>query len=293
MSDAFLDADLSAWVSKTESRSDRASGAVAARLAALLDREASSTGTLFPLGHWLQFTPEDKLADLGADGHPQLGGFLPPLPLPRRMWAGSTITFHSPIVAGQEIVRTTTIEAITPKTGASGRLCFVVLCHDVVADGAAALTERQTLVYREDAPADPDPGSARRAPRTDAGAPEGWEWVHSVRPDELMLFRYSALTFNAHRIHYDLPYAVDIERYPGLVVHGPLSATLLVDGFLRHHPDAEIVEFSFSARAPLFAQEQLYAVGRDAGRTPDGRRHTLEMIGPDGSTAVVSELTFR
>ena len=282
--------DLGAWVGRSEVTHDHASLGSAVRLAALLDAPARTDRTdsapLFPLGHWLQFTPDAAMRDLGADGHPRLGAFMPPLDLPRRMWAGSAIEFHSPISTGQRLSRTTTIAAITPKEGASGRLCFVTLQHEVHAQGVLALVEQQTIVYREAAA--PHPTAAALPPRPTGAPPIGWDWVDTASPDEVMLFRYSALTFNSHRIHYDLDYASRVEGYPGLVVHGPLSATLLVDALLRRYPGATLSHFEFSARAPLFANETAFLCGR-AG---EGETIELAVIAPDGSIAITARATM-
>ncbi|MGE4429081.1 MAG: MaoC family dehydratase N-terminal domain-containing protein, partial [Solirubrobacteraceae bacterium] len=151
--------DYSAWIGRSETLADVASRSAVIGLGAVLDQpldpETADSARLFPLGHWLQFTPTAPMSELGADGHPKLGGFMPPLDLPRRMWAGSRIDFHAPITVGQRLERTSTIESITPKNGASGRLCFVVVRHDVSADGTLALTDRHTIVYREAVEVDP------------------------------------------------------------------------------------------------------------------------------------------
>ena len=285
--------DLSAWVGRSETLHDVASRSAAIGLGAVLDRPldpaTADTATLAPLGHWLQFTPTAPMSELGADGHPRLGGFMPPLDLPRRMWAGSEIEYRSPITVGQRLERTTTIESITPKQGSSGRLCFVVLRHDVSADGELSLTDRQTIVYREAVEPGADAAPAQREPRPDAPAPEGWDWVRAHRPNEATLFRYSALTFNTHRIHYDLRYTTEVERYPGLVVHGPLLATHIVDDFLDARPDAGVAAFSFSARAPLFVGEQFHV----AGRTRDDGSEELAVINPDGAVSITAKITRR
>lgn len=286
-------ADFSAWVGRTEVLNDVASRSAAVGLAAVLDRPialaAVDAAPLFPLGHWLQFLPSAPMSELGVDGHPKLGGFMPQLDLPRRMWAGSTIDFHAPIAVGQRLERITTIESITPKHGSSGRLCFVVLSHDVSADGVHALTDRQTIVYREAVEVDPTAEPPRRAVQGNPAATEGWDWVVDQQPVETTLFRYSALTFNTHRIHYDLPYATKAEGYPGLVVHGPLMATYLVDGFLRTHSGAELTRFEFSARAPMFAGELLHIVGRAEG----AGQQALAVLGADGTPAVTAKIAYR
>lgn len=294
MMDTFPPPDhLSGWVGRQETREDIASRASAIGLRAVLDTHVSSdesdSAELFPLGHWLQFTPTAPMSELGADGHPKLGGFLPPLPLPRRMWAGSSITYHEPITVGQHLTRTTTIERITPKKGTSGQLCFIVLRHNVKAEGVLALTERQTLVYREAVEINPAASPTARPPREDSTAPHGWDWEVARRPDEATLFRYSALTFNTHRIHYDHPYATGVEGYPGLVVHGPLVATYLMDSFLQNRPGAVPTKFEFSASAPSFARELLRMVGRADGEGSED----LAIIGPDGLPTVTARIEYR
>ena len=287
--------DLQKWVGRQNVVEDGASGQSAARLATLLEQEDAATATgsgndqqvLFPLGHWLHFGEDDvPMTELGTDGHVKLGGFMPPVDLRRRMWAGSELEFHAPITAGQTLTRTTTIESITEKTGGSGRLCFVILRHEVTADGVLATTDRHTIVYRE-ATTSGNVGSAAKPPREDTQAPEGWDWVRSVRPNEVMLFRYSALTFNSHRIHYDYPYVTEVEGYPGLVTHGPLTATLLLDAFMKNHQEATVVGFKFTAKSPLFAGEQIHLVGRRIDETT----HELEAIAPDGKTAIAATVT--
>ena len=281
--------NLQDWVGRSTTEEDIASGVSASRLATLLEQDGHSSAgpvTLFPLGHWLHFAEDDvPMSELGTDGHVKLGGFMPPVDLPRRMWAGSKLQFHSPILAEQKLSRTTTIESITEKAGGSGRLCFLVLRHEVSADGVLATTDRHTIVYRE-ATSAPE-GSAAAPPREDSPAPEGWDWVRSERPNEVTLFRYSALTFNSHRIHYDHPYVTGVEGYPGLVTHGPLTATLLLDAFMKNHSEATIAKYDFRAKSPLFANEQIHLVGR---RT-DAGHHELQAIAPDGKTAIAATVT--
>lgn len=284
--------DLNDWVGRQESTRDVATARSVIGLSAVLDAELAvpepGVTPLFPLGHFLQFTPTARMSELGADGHPMLGGFMPPIDLPRRMWAGSKITFAQPILTGQQLERTTRIESITPKSGSTGNLCFVVLVHEVLADGILSLTEQQTLVYREAVSIDPLAGSPQLPARPDGSAPDGWDWVRSERPTETTLFRYSALTFNTHRIHYDLPYATDIEGYPGLVVHGPLLATYLMNAFMLEHTGVAVKSFEFSARAPLFVNELVHLVGRAFG---DGGEE-LAVIGPDGKPTMTARIEF-
>ena len=284
--------DLSNWVGRQETSMDIASAQAALRLSAVLDTAPAPTGAsdapLFPLGHFLNFNPTARMSELGVDGHPLLGDFMPPIDLPRRMWAGSKIDFATPIFAGQQLKRTTTIESVTPKTGSSGRLCFVVLLHQIHSEGKLAITERQTLVYREASEIDPAAPSPQKPARPDVEAPLEWDWVRSERPTETTLFRYSALTFNTHRIHYDLPYATEVEGYPGLVVHGPLLATYLMNAFLINHPGASPKSFEFSARAPLFAGELIHLVGRSVGIGVE----ELAVVGPSGSPSLTARIEF-
>ena len=238
--------DYSDWVGRSETRHDIATVAPLVGLAALLDHDAAPPATVPPLGHWLYFLPDARQSAIGEDGHPRRddAGLLPPVPLPRRMWAGGRVDFLAPIAVGAALTRVTTITAIMPKRGASGDLLFVTLRHDIVADGVPAIREEQDLVYR--APAT-GPAPAASAPPP----PEPADAVRRVVPDPVLLFRYSALTFNAHRIHYDRDYARNAEGYAGLVVQGPLIATLLIDHAQREMPGMTPKHFRFRAEAPL------------------------------------------
>lgn len=256
-----LDAqELSAWIGRTETLTDSAAPAPIRGLAALLDREVDVVqGAATPwLAHWLYFLPTAPQSMIGSDGHPRRGGFLPPVSLPRRMWAGSRVQFHANLNVGMAISRTSRIADVNVKSGRSGTLVFVKVTHEVRCGDTLAITEEQDIVYRDA----PPPGAA--PPQTPA--PEGAVWSREIKPDPVLLFRYSALTFNAHRIHYDRPYATQVEHYPALVVHGPLIATLLLDLVRRSLPDARVVRFSFRAVAPLFDTAPFLVCG-----TPDSR----------------------
>ena len=260
MSGLDIDA-LRQWVGRRETRTDLITAAPVAALAATLGRDDVATAVP-PLYHWLYFLPVVPMAQVGPDGHPARGGFLPPVPLPRRMWASSRLVFHGPLQVGDKAARSSEITDVQLKEGTSGSLVFVKLKHSVVSDaGIAAVTEEQDIVYRDD----PRPG-APEAPAKPA--PQDAAWRREVRPDPVLLFRYSALTFNGHRIHYDRPYAYDVEGYPGLVVHGPLIATLLLDQLHRHLPTAKLATFEFRAVRPLFDVAAFELCGRPA---PDGR----------------------
>ena len=188
--------------------------------------------------------PVAPMADLGPDGHPARGLFLPPVPLPRRMWAGGELRFHAPCRVGDTVRRTSRISDIVLKEGRTGRLCFVTLDHRYEAAGQLCLEERQDVVYR-----DAETGGAA-APKAEPAAPAG-EHRREIDGSPTLLFRYSALTFNGHRIHYDRPYTIGVEGYPGLIVHGPLQATLLVM-LARDIGGRTPATFAFRSLSPLF-----------------------------------------
>lgn len=228
-------------------------------LSAMLDRDdpPPKTGDPLPLPwHWLYFLPRVKTAELGVDGHPKRGGFLPPVPLPRRMWAGSRIQCHSPMCVGDEVQRVSTIKAVNAKDGKSGQLVFVTVVHEISAGGQLALSEEQDIVYRE------EPTAGAPAPKALPASAQA-QWSRDISPGPVMLFRYSALTFNSHRIHYDRPYATQEEGYPGLVVHGPLTATLLLDLLYRQHRGARVKQFEFSAVRPISDLATFQVQGRE------------------------------
>jgi 3-methylfumaryl-CoA hydratase len=243
--------DLADWIGKTETASDTMSPSVLTRLSATLDYPDNPwrDGQAPLLAHWLHFLPDAAQSSLSADGHPQRGGFLPPVALPRRMWAGGRLTFSGPVPVGSPMERTSTIISVKEKSGASGQLVFVTVRHDIAAAGQLAISEEQDLVYREDAKA-PAPAmiAAIAKPRAE---PRHSDVTRAVMADPTLLFRFSALTFNAHRIHYDRDYARDVEGYAGLVVHGPLLATLLLDHFRRAAPHKAVTRFAFRAQKPL------------------------------------------
>jgi 3-methylfumaryl-CoA hydratase len=240
-------AELEKWIGKTEKISDEITPVPMAALAATLnlDVPAPKPGDpLPPLWHWLYFLSIHKESELGPEGHPMRGGFLPPVPLSRRMWAGSRVEFYSPLQVGENYTRTSRVADVEAKEGRTGSLVFVTVHHEIGNAAGIALREEQDIVYR-------DRANAGRAPAPEQ-APQGAQWERIIRPDDVLLFRYSALTFNAHRIHYDYRYATGVEGYPGLVVHGPLLATLLADLLRRNMPEAKLTGFSFRATGALF-----------------------------------------
>ena len=255
---------LRAWVGRTETQWDKITAAPLVGLAATLDRadapEKSGGLVWKPLAHWLYFLPRAPQSEIGADGHPKRGGFLPPVPLPRRMWAGGRLKFHHDLKVGDEVVRKSTIARVESKEGRSGALVFVTVRHEISDATGLAIDEEHDIVYR-DAPK-PD-----ALPVTPTLAPTDETFSRTIVPDPVLLFRYSALTFNGHRIHYDRPYATNIEGYPGLIVHGPLIATLLLDLVRRELPDACVKSFNFKAAGPLFDIAPFAVCGR---READG-----------------------
>lgn len=272
---------LTEWIGRTESRKDRISARPILALAATLDRDDARprTGDAIPaLAHWLYFPGAERQSGIGPDGHPARGGFLPPVPLPRRMFAGASLEFVRPIRVGDRVERVSTIADVKHKAGRSGSLVFVTVRHEVYAEGALALIEDQNIVYREEAR-----GSATPAPAANPG-PRHCEWRREIVADEVMLFRFSALTFNSHRIHYDHRYAMQVEGYPGLVVHGPLIATLLADLVRRHRPGEALKSFSFRAQRPLFATSPFTVCGATEGMT-------TKLWAEDASGAVAMEAT--
>jgi len=251
--------DFTDWVGRSETQHDTITPAPLRALAATLDRD-EAPGEVPPLAHWLYFLPMHRHSELGDDGHAKRGGFLPPVPLPRRMWAGGRLQWHAPLQLGEAITRTSTIASVRAKSGRSGELVFVVVRHEIANERGLALSEEHDIVYREAARAgDPQP-----VPQS---APKDATWQRRIVPDPVLLFRYSALTFNGHRIHYDHPYVTQVEGYPGLVVHGPLIATLLVDLLRRETPDARLSKFSFRAVRPLFDTAPFFVCGKPEGRT--------------------------
>jgi 3-methylfumaryl-CoA hydratase len=269
---------LRSWIDRTEVADDTVTLAPLRALSATLDREDAprTTGDLLsPCWHWLYFLPVHRQSEIGPDGHARRGGCLPPVRLPRRMWAGSRIEFVSPLRVGQAITRTSRIQDVRLKEGRTGPLVFVNVRHETRGDGELAVNEEQDIVYRE---------NPRAGEPTPAGvaAPADAHWTRRIVADDVLLFRYSALTFNGHRIHYDRRYVTTVEGYPGLVVHGPLIATLLLDLLRRHLPEARVTGFSFKAVKPIYDVAPFDVCGRldedDAGnktvklwaRTPEG-----------------------
>ena len=254
------------WIGRETHSSDRLDEALARRWLATFDLSQPETAAM-PQGiHWCLCVPDTPSASLGEDGHPDRHArqsFLPPFDAPRRMWAGSECEFHAPLQIGGAITRSTRIDAIEKKTGSTGPLQFLTLLHRTFTDGSLAVSEKQTLVYRDAPPA----GSSPAPPRlTETSFDEtGWDQVKRVTPSPELLFRYSALTFNTHRIHYDADYVRDVENYRGPIVHGPLMASLLLQMVGRQLGSNALASFGFRALSPAIADEELVLAMRANG----------------------------
>ncbi len=275
---------LRQWIGRLERSGDRVDAARVAQLAATLDRDdvRGETGeSLPPLWHWMHFAPAAPASQLGPDGHPRRGAFLPPVPLPRRMWAGGRLAFEHPLRVGDDIVRESRIADVRGKQGRSGSLVFVTVAHEISDARGVAIREEHDIVYRDE-PKPAEAGAAKTADagaapavdagpasRADAAAPGAArtdeDFARRIVPDPVLLFRYSAVTFNGHRIHYDRSYVTGVEGYPGLVVHGPLVATLLLELLHRERPAARVARFEFKAVRPLFDLYAFEVCGRAAG----------------------------
>ena len=269
--DAAALTKLQSWQERSETMSDIITAAPLRALSATLDRDdpVPEDGSAVPaLWHWLYFLPHARQSEIGPDGHAKRGGFLPPVPLPRRMWAGGRLRWEAgnPLRMGQQVQRVSTIRSVQHKTGRSGELLFVLVEHRFSNQDGLALTEEHDIVYRGAArPGDPVP-PPQQPPLAGQAA-----WSRTIVPDDVLLFRYSALTFNGHRIHYDRQYVTQVEGYPGLIVHGPLIATLLLDLLRRQLPGARLVAFDFKALRPTFDLHPFSVHGkpREDGRTID------------------------
>lgn len=272
---------LRQWLDKTETRHDQINPAFAAALAATLDgpRYPVAGDALPPLWHWIYFWNVCPQSEVGADGHPQRGGFLPPVPLPRRMWAGGRLRFAAPLPIGAQAEKVSRIASVDVKQGRTGALAFVTVQHTIHHQGQLCLSEEHDIVYRDL----PQPGAPVAVAQS---APADARWSRRVVPDPVLLFRYSALTFNGHRIHYDRSYVTEVEGYPGLIVHGPLIATLLVDLLAREMPQAVLREFNFRAVGSLFDIEPFTLCGKPAA---DGRSVALWAQNQRGELAMQAQ----
>lgn len=272
--------DLEAWLGKQQERTEILDARQARLLAATLDKPAPSEGSTLPnCWHWAWFNDALPAAELGRDGHPKRGGFLPPVPLPRRMWAGGELEFVAPLIVGEQTTKRSTIENIKHRDGSSGKLCIVTIGHQLVQAGKLCVDEKQSLVFRED-PAEGAPVPPPIEPPKDA------KTSHTLTPDPVLMFRYSALTFNGHRIHYDVDYARDIEGYPDLVFHAPLTATTLCAMAGEQLGDGALKHFSYRATAPLFCNQAIEFNAKSSNGTA-----TMWAVNPAGGQAMLATAT--
>jgi 3-methylfumaryl-CoA hydratase len=275
--------NLRRWIGRAEERHAIADLQSMTQLHATLDRADAKPklgDDVPPCWHWMWFNPAERWSVLGPDGHPEKGGFLPPVPLPRRMWAGSRLTQHRPIKVGEPIRKRSEITDVSERIGKTGRLIFVVQKLSIFAGDELCVEEDYDAVYREAA-------NEAAGQTTPPEAPSGGQWSRLIDPDPVLLFRYSAVTFNGHRIHYDHPYVTKVEGYPGLIVHGPLTATLLMELARDSNPGKRIASYAFRAVSPLYAVAPFSVNGKltDKGAL-------LWAANPQGRLAMQAEVRF-
>jgi 3-methylfumaryl-CoA hydratase len=275
---------LRTWIGRTQTEQEFVTPRLASQLAATLgfESEAGIGSPLPPLWHWALFPHIVSQSNIGSDGHPKRGGFLPPVPLQRRMWAGSRVRFDRSLVVGSEVTRTSQILDVAEKDGRTGKLVFVRLRHELEDLDGPLISEEQDIVYRESS-------TTAYTAATGPLAPTEFTWQREIVPDPVLLFRYSAGTFNGHRIHYDRTYAREQEGYPALVVHGPLTATLLIDLVRRNIPGKSIASFSFKAVNPLFDHALFHIF---AAHAPGSTEVKLWAANSDGVLCVDAEATL-
>jgi 3-methylfumaryl-CoA hydratase len=272
------------WIGKSENRSESMAPEQLQRFEAMLNRDPhsiSKNSELSPCSHWSYFTPLDLHSNIAVDGHAMKGDFLPPVDLPKRFWAGGKILFKKPLLTEIPAEKKSTITAIDEKEGSSGKLCFVTIRHQISAKGSVAIDEEQQIVYREESekgahpirthPLDIDP-----------------DWKKMTKPDSVLLFRFSALTFNSHRIHFDQDYVRNVEGYPNLVVHGPLLLVLMLDAFKNKHDGKVIENVEYKAVGPIYLDEQITICGKSV----DNHRVELRAAGSDGNIAMKATVNW-
>ncbi|MCC5940884.1 MAG: MaoC family dehydratase N-terminal domain-containing protein [Balneolaceae bacterium] len=272
------------WIGTSKDQSDSMAPEQLRRFEAMMDRNPSEVqaGTVLPpCAHWVYFTPMERQSDIAADGHAKKGSFLPPVDLPKRMWAGGKILFKKPLKTGIPADKKSTIVKIEEKEGSSGKLCFVTVRHQISASGSVAIDEEQQIVYRESSDEGAHP--IRTKPMD-----IDFDWKKSRVLTSTELFRYSALTFNGHKIHYDFPYATDEEGYPNLVVHGPLLLTLLLNAFKSKSDGKVIEEVEYKSVGPIYLGEELTITSKDV----DNTKVELRVLGPDNKIAMMASVKW-
>jgi 3-methylfumaryl-CoA hydratase len=277
--------ELRTWIGRSETDIDYVTISSVHRLSATLDRDdpVPKLGDALPIGwHSLLFPRVVRHSQIGPDGHPKRGDFLPPVPLPRRMFAGKRSTFHSPLQVGDEVRRESVIQSVTPKQGRSGQMLFVTVKTDIHSARGLAITEEQDIVYREEPEPNAPPAAPQRAPGTAV-------WSRAITPDPVLLFRYSALTFNGHRIHYDYPYVTKVEGYPDLVMNGGLT-TLLACELARTHASTPVSYLSSRNVRPLFVNREFLVCGEPSA---DNKTAKLWVVDDQGALALSADAEFK
>jgi len=280
----ILDTDyLGQWIGNKETTGETISVEPLHRMRAMLDytpKTMSDGEPVPPLWHWAYFIDPARASELGRDGHAAQGEFMPPVPLPRRMWAGCQLKFNAPLRVGEAARRESTVRDVKLKQGRSGILCFVDVEHAILVGDELKLTEIHNIVYRDTR----QPGDDKARPPK---VPDDAQWTREVVPDSTLLFRYSALTFNGHRIHYDLDFCRHQEGYPGLVFHGPLTATLLIEMLRQQNPGKSLESCDYRAYSPLFDDASFTLNGK-----MDGTDAILWAANPQGRLAMKSTASF-
>ena len=277
------------WIGRSETVEERATVQPVHGLYALLDNPTvpKEGDPIPPMAHWCFFQPRVPASQIGPDGHPARGGFMPPVPLPRRMFGGARTRYLKPLHIGEKMSRTSKITDVQIKPGRTGTLVICTVDNDIAGESGVAMTEQWDIIYRDNPPAD------AKDPRGNSGktntAPTDHAWKREVTPDPVMLFRYSAVTFNGHRIHYDCKYVTEVEGYPGLIVHGPLTGTFLLELALANNPGRKLTGYGFQARAPLFDVAPFQVAGKP-GR--DGNTAELWSVTPEGNVGTLATATF-
>ena len=275
---------LEDWIGRRASTQDVITPGPMAQFNAVLDYDTPEPGPhdeVPPGGLWIYFHDHTRQSRLGPDGHTARGGFMPPVQLPRRMFAGAREKFLRPVHVGDEVTRNSEILSVVSKSGRSGKLVFVTVRHEYIANGTPAVIEEQDIVYREEA----KEGVAAAAPPQ---APTGARWSRTITPDPVLLFRYSAVTFNSHRIHYDRTYCREVENYPGIIVQGTLTATYLMDLCRRERPGRALATFNYRAVSPLFDTAPFSIHAKEAG----AGGWDMWAANADGGLAMTAEATF-
>ncbi|GLQ07980.1 FAS1-like dehydratase domain-containing protein [Sneathiella chinensis] len=272
---------LENWIGKSESREEIIHQQALDGFAALMDQEGPAPASVPPGGHWFYFLPTTRQSNLAEDGHSYKGGFLPPVSLPRRMWAGGRLRFDTPLTVGDCVTKTSTIKSVAEKQGRTGKLVFVTVEHALTSSAGQHITEEHDIVYRDAA----QPDAPQKAPEQ---APTDEHWSETITPDPVMLFRYSALTYNGHRIHYDLKYVTEVEGYPGLIVHGPLIGTLLMKLATERMGGRPLKTFAFRNVNPIYDTGPFMLCGKQI----DDNTAEIWARGPAGELAVKATATF-